>query len=129
MPSAQKGVKDPLLPRGETNIGGRAQSFETSGPLGAPDRSSVGAPGRSKANEEWASELREADERARRFVKNLQQPVDVNEREIIDRHKISRARRVNRPAVAIDVEERFDRRRHASIAQFDARTAKQESEK
>ena len=67
VPSAQKGVKDPLLPRGETNVGGRAQAFETSGPLEAPGRSSSGAPGRAKANEEWASELREADERSRRF--------------------------------------------------------------
>ena len=55
------------------------------------------------------------NERASVFVQNLQQPVDIHERQIVHWQEITCAGRVRRPAIRVDVEQRFARRSRASI--------------
>ena len=58
------------------------------------------------------------DKSAAVFVKDLEQPVDVHEGQLVDRQKVARARRIERPAVHIDIEHRCYRRRCAAVFDF-----------
>ena len=60
------------------------------------------------------------DKRAAVPVKNFQQAVDEHEGQLVDRQKIRRARRVQRPAVDVHVEHRRQRRRGATFFDFNS---------
>src|SRR3989441_11007277 len=57
------------------------------------------------------------------FVEDFEQTVHVHERQIVYRQEIAGAGRVRRPAIGVDVEDRFGRRRGASFPDLHARTA------
>lgn len=76
LPSTQKGVVDPHLKLTDMNTASRQQTFESNKPAPAEEED---AEGQSflRENEDWANELRDADERARKLQEDLDEAVET----------------------------------------------------
>ena len=60
------------------------------------------------------------NERSCRFIKYFQESVNVHQGQVVDRQKVSCAGRMGRPAIHIDVEQRFGGCHHAALLDLNA---------